>query len=97
MTDKKEAIRWIDERTWDDPDHDFFSYAQGSNWYMSVHCGEDDQPQWEVQLGKELEIVESGKAYSIGSAKIDAVVALKFLFAKMSSEVDELIVQELKK
>jgi hypothetical protein len=97
MTDKKEKIKWIDERSWDDPDHDFFSYAQGSNWYISVYCGEDDKPRWEVQLGKELDIVESGKSYSTSSAKIDVVVALKFLLAKMSSEVDELIVQELKK
>lgn len=84
------TVEWNDERAFSDPDRDFFSYAQGTNWYMSVYCKRDYcRPVWEVQLGpKEPEVVDKGESRAISAAKVDAVTHLRLLLAKMSSELD---------
>lgn len=81
------TIKWNDERSLD-VDGDFFSYACGTNWCINVYCDKNYSPKWEIQVGDQ--VIDEGKSLSIGSAKVDAIVALKILISKISNEIDEL-------
>jgi hypothetical protein len=88
-------MKWIDERlgkaTGDD---DFFSYAQGEHWLISVHVDEKElKPTWEIQICGKV-ITRSESSLSFEAAKHDAITQMWLFVDDLKKEFAEKILGE---